>query len=53
MKWEVTVVRVGSIQVEADSQVEALIIVHDDVETKDIQWADDWGVASADKVIEQ
>ena len=52
MKWDVTVARVGTFRVEANSQVEAITIVNEDVETKDIEWADRWVALSADKVID-
>ena len=46
-KWEITITRLGSITVEANSEDEANDLVNN-IETSDIQWQDSWSVTDVE-----
>ena len=50
MKFSVTVTRYGSVEVEANSSLEAMRIVNEKYQTEDITWGDDWDATDADEI---
>lgn len=52
MKFNVTIIRYGCVEVEANSSLEAMRIVNENYKTNDISWSDDWDATDADEIDE-
>ena len=49
MKYSVTVVRIGYVDVEADSAEEAMRDVNENAKLDEVNWCDDWNATDAIK----
>lgn len=49
MKYQVTVARTGYVEIEADNEQEAMDIVANDMNSKDIEWTCDFTVTDCEE----
>ena len=50
-KWMVTVAKSGVLEIEADSEQEAYMLLNDVPLTTLIQWEDSWNVVDIEKIV--
>ena len=52
-KWAITVAKSGVLEIEADSEEEAMKVVEDKPLTTWIQWEDSWNIVDIDKGVNE
>ena len=51
--WAVTVAKSGVVEVEAESEDEAMKVVEEELPTTRIQWEDAWNIVDIDKILNE